>query len=139
MRKATGKAVICEEEEEDDRCDAAAPHEDAKDRKKAASASGASKKKSNPGVVPGIKNGGPITLAKKVCATLHHDILSLKEDAANGMLPAHTIFAVSEESSMSHIVQMIRKECPNMCKDRRELVFQILSKIPPQGDTPAED
>jgi hypothetical protein len=76
----------------------------------------------------------PSSLAKKVCTALEEDILSLSEDAANGLLPECTIFSSSEKGSLMHIMQTMRRECPQLCKDPRELVFQVLSLLPEQGN-----
>lgn len=70
------------------------------------------------------------TLAKKVCSCLEEDILSLSEDASNGLLPEHTLFSTSEEGNLAHIIRMMRKDCPNLCSDRRQLVFRVLSMLP---------
>jgi hypothetical protein len=72
----------------------------------------------------------PPLLARKVCMALKEDVLSLKEDAANGMLPEFTSFAADEESNLDFIVQRIRRECPTMCKERKqELVDRIMHCI----------
>ena len=79
------------------------------------------------------------TLAKKVCSALEEEILSLRSDAENGLLPSLTAFKCSEESSLQFILQRIRKECPELCKDRQELVFQMLKMLPDEEDEVEND
>ena len=69
-------------------------------------------------------------LAKKVCSALHEDILSLSGDAEKGLLPNFTDFSMSEESNLMYIVQKMRRECPTLCQDQQQLVFQLLDLLP---------
>lgn len=75
----------------------------------------------------------PPTLAKKVCIALKEDILSMSRDAAAGLLPSHTIFCMSEEGNLAYVVQMLRRECPELCKDRRKLLLEMLSMLPEEA------
>ena len=72
---------------------------------------------------------GPV-LSRKVCSALHEDILSLCKDVEQGLVPDFTSFSFSEESNLSFIVQRMRKECPNLCKDKEELIYKLLDMLP---------
>ena len=88
----------------------------------AASTTTTTQKTKNPPLLPPM-------LARKVCLALQEDILSLQDDAVRGYLPEFTSFCVDEESNLGFIVQRLRKECPNMCKDKEELMQLIMGKI----------
>ena len=136
-------AIICEEDEED--CKGRAKETgDSKSSSEDPSVDAAS---SSPSSLPAKKNQvcsknrhaeiggkanepcGPSAQTRKVCSLVQEDILSMSEDAVNGCLPDMTVFHTNEEVNLEYIVQKMRRECPELCKDKRKLVLQILATL----------
>lgn len=130
----TTTATIGEEEEEEDEDHSGSAMQATIRKKKKTSAARAKKKDSAAAAAAAAasassSNAAP-NLAMKVCSALEEDILCLSRDASMGLLPDCTIFSMSEEGNLAYIVQMMRRDCPGLCKDRRKLLLDVLSMLP---------
>lgn len=77
-----------------------------------------------------VNNSSPV-LAQKILNVLEEDILSLAGQAEEGLLPPFTIFTMTEQDNMQHLLHEMKRECPTLCRSnqKEQLVFTLLSLL----------
>jgi hypothetical protein len=82
-------------------------------------------------------HGQSPVLAQKIVSFVEEDILCLAHQAEKGLLPAYTLFTMTERDHLQHLVNEMRKECPSLCCNgdkREEFVFTMLSMLEQHED-----